>query len=178
MRMLSFLILGILMGVAGLTAEAQRAPLCVLCDSSVHGSALRPADLIVVRKAQRELAIYREGQLIRSYSIALGRNPIGPKRVQGDGRTPEGRYTIDYRNDRSAYYRALHISYPTAADVRAAQRLGATPGGAIMIHGLPNGVAAVGAGEDWTEGCIAVSNDAMDELWSLVADGTVIEIHP
>ena len=135
-------------------------------------------DRVVVRKAERQLEIYRGPQLLKSFKVALGRNPVGPKRRQGDGRTPEGRYSIDYRNARSAYYRALHISYPAPADVREARRLGVDPGGAIMIHGLPNGVAAVGEGEDWTEGCIAVSNEAMDELWTLIADGTVIEIQP
>jgi murein L,D-transpeptidase YafK len=135
-------------------------------------------DRIVVRKAERKLALYRGPELLKSYKVALGREPVGPKRRRGDGRTPEGRYTIDYRNARSAYYRALHISYPGPEDVREARRLGVDPGGEIMIHGLPNGVAAAGEGEDWTEGCIAVTNEAMDELWTLVADGIVIEIQP
>ena len=149
---------------------------------ATHGFGTGPlpprADRLVVEKSNRQLTIYRGQQPVKSYRIALGRNPVGPKRVLGDGRTPEGRYAIDYRNERSAFYRALHISYPSRNDIEKARLLGASPGGAIMIHGLPNGVAAVGEGEDWTEGCIAVSNEAMDELWTLVADGTVIEIHP
>ena len=136
------------------------------------------ADRVVVRKAERRLDVYRGDAVVRSYSVALGRNAVGPKRQQGDKRTPEGRYTIDYRNANSAYYRALHISYPNSEDVQLAQALGVHPGGSIMIHGLPNGIAAVGEGEDWTEGCIAVSNEAMDELWLLVADGTPITIEP
>ena len=135
-------------------------------------------DRVVVDKSERLLALYRGDQVIRTYRVALGRNPLGPKRVQGDGRTPEGRYRIDYRNPKSKFYRALHVSYPNATDVATARRLGASPGGAIMIHGLPNGVAAVGENEDWTEGCIAVPNEVMDELWTLVADGTPIEIQP
>jgi murein L,D-transpeptidase YafK len=136
------------------------------------------ADRIVVVKSERLLAIYNGSTLVKSFRIALGKNPDGPKRKQGDSRTPEGRYTIDYRNAKSAFYRALHISYPNKDDVQLAQALGVSPGGSIMIHGLPNGIAAVGENEDWTEGCIAVSNDAMDELWTLVADGTPITIVP
>ena len=138
----------------------------------------RVADRIVVDKSERLLAIYNGSTVVKSFRVALGKNPDGPKRQQGDGRTPEGRYRIDYRNPNSAYYRALHISYPSPEDFKAAQALGVSPGGSIMIHGLPNGVAAVGENEDWTEGCIAVSNEAMDELWQLVADGTPIEIQP
>jgi murein L,D-transpeptidase YafK len=136
------------------------------------------ADRIVVDKSERLLAVYNGSTIVKSFRIALGKNPDGPKRKQGDKRTPEGRYTIDYRNPKSAYYRALHISYPNRTDIQMAQALGVSPGGAIMIHGLPNGVAAVGEGEDWTEGCIAVTNQAMDEIWQIVRDGTPIEIRP
>jgi murein L,D-transpeptidase YafK len=118
---------------------------------------------------------------VRSFRVALGHSPVGDKRRRGDGRTPEGRYAIDGRNHRSRYYRSLHISYPSAADIHEARRAGISPGGEIMIHGLPAGAGWIGkhhAGFDWTRGCIAVSNEEIDEIWELVADGTPIEIRP
>lgn len=118
---------------------------------------------------------------MRSYRVALGRAPAGDKRRIGDGRTPEGVYTIDGRNGASEFHRSLHVSYPSAADRRSAHEAGDDPGGDIMIHGLPDDAAWVGGDHtrfDWTEGCIAVTNEEIDELWELVADGTPIEIRP
>ncbi|WP_295388137.1 L,D-transpeptidase family protein [uncultured Thiodictyon sp.] len=135
------------------------------------------ADRIVVKKAQRRLYLMRGNTPWRTYKIALGLQPTGHKRHQGDGRTPEGRYRIDRRVDRSGYHKALQISYPSPTDRLRAQVQGVDPGGLIMIHGQPNGAAQQRAG-DWTFGCIAVSNLEIDEIWSLTAAGTPVEILP
>jgi len=134
-------------------------------------------DRIVVLKAARTLQLIRNGQVFRSYSIALGRDPTGPKRWEWDGRTPEGRYTVVGRNPKSHFYLALVISYPNERDAAEAVRLGVTPGGDIEIHGQPNRAGGLAKG-DWTDGCIAVSNAAMRDIWSLVPDGTPIDILP
>lgn len=139
------------------------------------------ADLVVVEKAKRTLTLYRRSRPLKTYGVALGPNPVGHKQQEGDGRTPEGRYVIDFRNRKSAFHRALHISYPNAADSRRARARGVSPGGAIMIHGLPNGLGALGRTHrlrDWTEGCVAVTNDEIEEIWRAVPDGTPIEIRP
>jgi murein L,D-transpeptidase YafK len=137
------------------------------------------ADAILVRKARREMILLRDGKPLRTYLIALGRTPIGPKRRQGDGKTPEGDYTITGRNRNSSYHRSLRISYPNPLDLSLARRLGVSAGGDLMIHGLPNGYGHVGAAHrtrDWTEGCIAVTNDEIEEIWNLVPDGIPIRI--
>ena len=131
------------------------------------------ADLVVVSKQKREMVLLRGESVLRTYRIALGREPVGPKRQEGDGRTPEGRYTIDRRNAKSKYHLSLHISYPDAADVAQARDAGVEPGGDIMIHGLRDGIRVEG---DWTQGCIAVTDEEMDEIWGLVEDGTAILI--
>ena len=139
------------------------------------------AEKIVVLKGARKLLLMRDGEVVRTYRVALGRSPEGPKTRQGDGRTPEGSYVLDWRNPKSRFHRSIHISYPNPADRERARRLGVPPGGDIMIHGLPKGAEAVGADHakwDWTEGCIAVSNAEMNEIWNSVADGTPIEIRP
>ena len=139
------------------------------------------ADRVVVRKAARRLVLFRGEKTLAAYDIALGRNPEGHKQREGDGRTPEGRYLIDWRNPQSRYHLSLHVSYPEAADRARAAASGDDPGGMIMIHGLPNGLGALGAAgilRDWTEGCIAVTNEAIRDIWRRVADGTPIEILP
>lgn len=141
------------------------------------------ADKVVVDKSQRRLYLMRDGKPFRTYNVSLGIEPEGHKQRQGDNRTPEGRYSISGRNARSNFYKALHISYPNLQDRINASRRGWDPGGAIMIHGEPNGARFAnlrGAvrGEDWTQGCIAVSNMAVDEIWRYVTDGTPIEILP
>ena len=131
-------------------------------------------DRVVVNKKRREMLLLHGESVVRSYPVALGREPAGHKVQEGDGRTPEGRYAIDRRNPKSAYHLSLHLSYPNEADRERARALRVEPGGDIMIHGQPNGGAAREG--DWTQGCIAVTDAAMDEIWSLVADGTVVEI--
>jgi murein L,D-transpeptidase YafK len=119
--------------------------------------------------------------VIRTYKVALGRGGLTPKEREGDGRTPEGHYIIDARNADSHYHRALHVSYPNAEDRQRAAKLGVAPGGAIMIHGLPNGEGMIGSAHrlyDWTLGCIAVTDPEIEEIWTLVPVGTPVEIRP
>jgi murein L,D-transpeptidase YafK len=139
------------------------------------------ADLVVVYKGERILQLKRAGRVLKTFPIALGRAPTGPKLQEGDGRTPEGVYSLDWRNPASRFYRAIHISYPRAGEAVHATRWGVSPGGHIMLHGLPNGVPAERVGHprrDWTDGCIALTNEEMDEIWARVEDGTTIIIYP
>lgn len=138
-------------------------------------------DRVVVYKSKRLLELRSGQNLIRSYRVALGRNPVGPKVRAGDFRTPEGIYRLDRRSLQSRFFRSIHISYPNAADIAAARKQGVSPGGDIMIHGLPAGFEDVGplhATQNWTKGCIAVTNTEMTEIWHLVQNGTPIEILP
>jgi murein L,D-transpeptidase YafK len=139
------------------------------------------ADRIIVYKKVRTLQLMRQGRVIKTYKIALGGDPVGPKTRQGDHRTPEGVYVIDSRNGHSKFHLALHISYPDAADRERARKLGVSPGGDIFIHGLPNGFGFIGAVHrvrDWTDGCIAVTDQQIEEIWKLVDNGTPVEIRP
>ncbi|MFV0408485.1 MAG: murein L,D-transpeptidase family protein [Paracoccus sp. (in: a-proteobacteria)] len=134
---------------------------------------------IVVDKPARRLQLLRGDKVIREYAISLGAAPEGHKQREGDERTPEGEYLIDWRNPGSVAHLSLHVSYPDAEDRAAAAARGESPGGAIMIHGMLNGWGWLGGlhrYRDWTNGCIAVSNDEIEEIWSLVPDGTPIEI--
>jgi murein L,D-transpeptidase YafK len=136
---------------------------------------------VLVRKSERRLYLLSGEQKVRSYRISLGDNPVGHKLYEGDKRTPEGDYILDWRNANSDFYKSIHISYPNARDRELAEAWGLDPGGSIMIHGLPNeagDLAFAYAGLDWTEGCIAVTNEEMDEIWSLVDNGTPIRILP
>jgi murein L,D-transpeptidase YafK len=174
--------------VASLMAMALGATLALAAPASARDSleqARLPAaptiDRVVVLKSERRLVLLRGDTVVRVYNVALGRYPEGHKRRQGDARTPEGEYTLDYKLEDSAFYRAIHISYPNARDLARAQADGVDPGGKIMIHGLPNDRSADYVGHpriDWTQGCIAVTNREMDELFRLVETGTPIEIHP
>ncbi len=134
------------------------------------------ADQIVVGKAERRLYLLEQGRVIRSYPIRLGPNPVGPKIFELDGRTPEGKYVIDSRKRDSMYFRSLHISYPSPEDRARAAKYGISPGGNIRIHGTPRESGRFLG--DWTDGCIAVSNAAMLEIWNAVEIGTRIEIRP
>jgi murein L,D-transpeptidase YafK len=146
------------------------------------GGPVGKADMIRVDKSERRLELLRKGIVVASFSVALGRSPAGGKERQGDMRTPEGRYKIDWRNPGSQYHRSLHISYPDKNDRARAARLGVDPGGDVMIHGQPNGYAIPASlllqQSDWTFGCIAVSNADMDAIWNAVPDGAPIEILP
>jgi len=145
------------------------------------GSRLPKADKILVDKGARRLTLFSGGRKLKEYHIALGFSPIGPKEREGDGRTPEGIYTVDFHKPDSGFHRALHVSYPSAEDNTRATEAGVSPGGEIMIHGLPNGLGALGAADwsrDWTAGCIAVTDPEIDEIYSSVNDGTPIEILP
>ena len=145
-----------------------------------------PIDSIHVYKSQRYLVLQHQNKIVRRYPIRLGFAPTGHKVQEGDGKTPEGRYVIDWRNPQSAFYKSLHVSYPNAKDQQKAQQLGVSAGGDIMIHGsattkqvkvLPN-LMRYFPQKDWTWGCIAVRNIDIDEIWQLVNNSTVIEIHP
>lgn len=138
------------------------------------------ADRVVVDKAARRLSLYRGERLLKQYRVALGPQPVGHKRQEGDQRTPEGRYVLDWRNPRSDFHLSLHVSYPAPADIAAAKERGVPPGGDIMVHGLPNGRGWLGKWHrftDWTAGCVAVTNPEIEEIWAAVPDGTPIEIH-
>lgn len=133
------------------------------------------ADHVLVRKAARDMQLISNGRAFRSYRIALGFAPEGHKQRDSDGRTPEGRYWIDRRNPRSAFHLSLGISYPNAMDVARARAMGWNPGGNIFIHGEPND-GRFARGTDWTAGCIAVTNDEMEEIWATVPTGVPITI--
>jgi L,D-peptidoglycan transpeptidase YkuD (ErfK/YbiS/YcfS/YnhG family) len=141
----------------------------------------QPADKVLIEKKERRLTLLSEGEVIKTYPIALGGDPVGPKERQGDNKTPEGIYIIDSRNSNSGYHLSLHISYPNEIDRRRAKELGVSPGGDIMIHGIKNGLAWVGAAHakiDWTKGCIAVTDQEMEEIYRFVPNGTLVEIRP
>jgi L,D-peptidoglycan transpeptidase YkuD (ErfK/YbiS/YcfS/YnhG family) len=140
-----------------------------------------PADRILVEKKERHLTLFSKGKALKTYKIALGGNPDGPKERQGDNKTPEGTYIIDSRNRDSRYHLSLHISYPNAKDRRRARQLGVSPGGDIMIHGIKNGFSWAGdlhTEVDWTKGCIAVTDEEIEEIDRLAPNGTVVEIRP
>lgn len=138
-------------------------------------------DRILIEKSARRLTLFHDGKPIKRYRVALGREPEGKKTRNGDGKTPEGCYIIDYRKENSRFHRALHISYPNADDKRQAVARGVSPGSDIMIHGLKNGMGWIGNRHlmcDWTRGCIAVTNREIDEIWRLTPLGTKVEIVP
>lgn len=139
------------------------------------------ADLVVVNKSERKLLLIQGGRVYRNYRVALGKNPEGGKRQKGDNRTPEGVYFLDWKNGNSRFYKSIHISYPNEQDLGQAISAGVHPGGMIMIHGIPDNPAYpewLFESIDWTDGCIAVNNQAMDEIWVSVDEGTPIRILP
>jgi murein L,D-transpeptidase YafK len=136
-------------------------------------------DHILIEKSARRLTVFRDGQAVRTYKIALGFAPDGDKVQQGDGKTPEGTFTITRRNPNSKYHLSLGIDYPQANDIARAKVSGVDPGGDIFIHGQPNGFGKLATiPTDWTAGCIAVSDTEIEELWRVVATGTTVEIKP
>ena len=173
------------MRAIGIAALASAAAVAAGLAWTHRGPAPLPpgthADLLVVHKAARRMVAYSHGAVVRSYTISLGHDPVGPKRSAGDHRTPEGRYVIDVHNPNSAFHRSLHLSYPSARDAARAHAAGHSPGGDVMIHGVRNGLGWLGRlslAADWTDGCIAVTDPEIDELYALVPDGTPIDIRP
>jgi murein L,D-transpeptidase YafK len=153
--------------------------LTTACTPVHRGDPLPQADNVIVDKSERTLVLYAAGKPVRTYSgLQLGDSPAGHKRFEGDERTPEGRYTIDTRNPASAYHLSLRLSYPNAEDRAFAQARDRSPGGEIFIHGQPNWLPAGRLPGDWTDGCIALANGEIEELWRLIPDGTPIEIRP
>ncbi len=163
----------------------QAGLLLLLCAVQVPDSAraadFPTADKVLVEKAARKLHLLRGGEILRSFNIALGIRPVGDKQKEGDFRTPEGHYKLDVRNPDSDYFLSIRVSYPSPEDIREANSLGVDPGGAIMIHGQPNEPTyseVYYRTQDWTNGCIAVSNSDMIDIWLMVNDDTPIEIRP
>jgi murein L,D-transpeptidase YafK len=156
----------VLCAVGALPAQQQTSP--------------QKADSILILKKDHRMELIAGGKVICTYKVALGQGGLAPKVREGDGRTPEGHYIIDKKYV-SQYHKALHISYPNAEDRKRAAKLGVSPGGSILIHGLPNGKGYIGAAHrlyDWTLGCIAVTDEEIDEIWELVPVGTPVEIRP
>ena len=140
-----------------------------------------PVDKILIEKKARRLMLISKGEVLKTYKIALGGNPDGPKERQGDNKTPEGTYVIDSHNKDSRYHLSLHISYPNERDRKRARELGVSPGGNIMIHGIKNGFSWVGdlhTGIDWTKGCIAITDEEIEEIAKVAPKGTIVEITP
>jgi murein L,D-transpeptidase YafK len=155
------------------------APSACLADSFWGGTF--KADSVLIKKSERKLYLLKDGKVFRDYQIALGKDPQGAKLFEGDNRTPEGEYCLDWRNSNSAFYKSIHISYPNADDIAFARVVGENAGGGIMIHGLPENPEYPDwtyVEFDWTDGCIAVSNEDMDEIWESVEEGTPIQILP
>jgi murein L,D-transpeptidase YafK len=173
LRLFGFALAGLLLATAAaFLFQARQKP---------AANAPTKADRILVEKAAHRLTLFSAGRKLKEYRVALGFSPVGSKQREGDGRTPEGNYAIDFHKSDSAFHRALHISYPNAADTARAAEAGVAPGGDIMIHGLSNGFSALGSAHrlrDWTAGCIAVTDSEIDEIWESVNDGTPIEIRP
>ena len=139
------------------------------------------ADMVIIEKAKRKLHLVKDGKTFKTFRIALGIRPVGDKQREGDFRTPEGRYLLDTRNANSEFFLSIHVSYPNSEDVRSARAKGVDPGGAIMIHGQPNEPTRSEAyyrTQDWTNGCIAVSNSDMIDIWLMTENNTPIEIRP
>ena len=161
-----------------------RIQLAILLVLGLHLAAIAApvqADKIIVLKSARSMTLLSGGKALKTYKVALGSVPVGPKQVEGDHKTPEGDYVIDAKNANSQFHLSLHISYPSAADQQRARSLGARPGGAIMIHGLAKPFAYLGPlhrQTDWTDGCIAVTNAEIEEIWKMVSIGTRVEIRP
>jgi tetratricopeptide (TPR) repeat protein len=159
------------------TLEQQNETL----EQKIFALRTEPADKVLIEKKERRLTLVSKGEVIKTYKIALGGDPVGPKVMQGDNKTPEGVYIIDSRNNNSEYHLSLHISYPNEIDKKRARELGVSPGGDIMIHGIKNGLGWVGASHaelDWTKGCIAVTDKEMEEIYRLVPNGTIVVIMP
>lgn len=138
-------------------------------------------DFVLVDKSEEKMFLLSKGKTIKEYDVVFGAKPEGHKQQEGDERTPEGTYILDYKKPDSSFYKAIHISYPNAQDIKNAKENGVNPGGLIMIHAQKNGfgwLSWLTQLFNWTDGCIAVTNSEMDEIWKLVEVGTPIEIKP
>ncbi len=156
-------------------------PLMLLLPGLMQAGEFPVADAVVIDKSDRELRLLSKGKVFRTFKIALGIRPEGDKKKEGDFKTPEGRYLLDTRNPNSDYFLSIHVSYPNGVDRREANQGGVDPGGAIMIHGqpnLPSRSEAYYRTQDWTNGCIAVSNSDMIDIWLMTSENTPIEIRP
>jgi murein L,D-transpeptidase YafK len=181
-----FLLLGAAVSFSPLSRDTALATLTVATPTisgtpTVHIKSAIIADSIVVEKSKHTLTLYQAGFVVRTYGVALGKDPKGDKLRIGDNRTPEGLFRIDYKNPQSKFHMALHISYPDAAHKQRASTLGVAAGGDIMIHGLPPAYKKLGAAHrefDWTEGCIAVTDEEIEEIWNAVPRGSPIQIKP
>lgn len=172
-KLFLFIFLIIFLGIVGIYKFVNR-----LENPLLQGTM---ADKVLIEKKDRRLTLIKLEKPLKTYRIAVGRIPEGKKLEEGDKRTPEGTYVIDRRKEKSRYHRALHVSYPNSDDIAHAKERGVSPGGDIMIHGLPNGIGFIGKfhlKRDWTLGCIAVTNPEIEEIWRAVPDGTVVEIVP
>jgi murein L,D-transpeptidase YafK len=155
--------------------------LILLLPNIAFADELPKAELVLVEKSERKIYLIKNNKPFREYKIAFGAKPEGHKQQEGDERTPEGKYILDYKKSDSAFYKAIHISYPNEADKKRAKEKGVNPGGLIMIHGQKNGYGWFGfitQSFNWTDGCIAVKNIEMDEIWKSVNIGTPIIIEP
>lgn len=155
-------------------------PLTVMVPHRANAS-IPSVECVVIYKSQNIMQLLAGSEVVRSYQVAIGRNPLGHKQKADDCRTPEGAYIIDRHNKDSRFHKSLHISYPNKSDLAAAKKNGKYPGSNIMIHGLPKGFEDLGDvhfKRNWTKGCVAVNNQEMDEIWKLVPDGTPIFIKP
>ena len=161
--------------------KTKLLPLLLLAPGLLQAGDFPVADEVIIDKSDRELHLLNGGEILRTFKIALGIQPQGDKKKEGDFRTPEGRYLLDTRNPNSDYFLSIHVSYPSTADRREASQDGLNPGGAIMIHGqpnLPSRSETYYRTQDWTNGCIAVSNSDMIDIWLMTGDNTPIEIRP
>ena len=182
--MLVPLLAAVLVSATGRDSSLARATLATPTITRTPATGIKgvlSADSIVVEKARRTMTLYQSGVAVRTYMVALGKEPTGDKLHIGDNRTPEGVFSIDFRNPQSKFFKALHISYPDAAHAQRARALGLEAGGDIMIHGLPPAFANLGPAHrqfDWTNGCIAVTDEEIEEIWRAVPNGARIQIKP
>jgi len=180
------LLLGAALSFSGSSRDTALATLTVATPTISHAPMMNvkgvlAADSLVVEKAKHTLTLYQAGFPVRTYAVALGKEPTGDKQRIGDNRTPEGLFRIDFKKAQSKFHMALHISYPDAAHIQRARALGVSTGGDIMIHGLPPAFKDYGAAHrefDWTEGCIAVTDEEIEEIWRAVPQGAPIQIKP
>jgi murein L,D-transpeptidase YafK len=167
-------------GVSLFIAFFVFGPNCLIPPGKASASLIK-ADKVILIKSRRILMLMRRSEIFKTYRVALGKEPKGRKTKAGDKKTPEGTYILDSRNADSKFHLAIHISYPNESDIQNARKMRVSPGGGVMIHGLPDDLRRIGKLHrlsDWTNGCIAVTNHEIEEIWHLVPDGTPIEIRP